>query len=199
MSGKSINFDDKKINKSSFYKNKKLFNIHDLDVNKILVSKKESYGTKNSLKYYIGYNDDDDVDDDDDDDDDDDVVRPLCIKLPQMIGYVKNVDSNKTMSFKVSDNKLLKKYNKIWEKISNLMNIELDSEPVYGDDDRYIKTKIKMYGDGVNTNFQGTKVPKENASYKCLSLIMLGSVIRVKKKYYPQTLLEECTYAIIKK
>ena len=46
MSGKSINFDDKKINKSTFYKNKKLFNIHDLDVNKILVSKKESYGKK---------------------------------------------------------------------------------------------------------------------------------------------------------
>ena len=76
MNGKSINFDDKKINKSNFYKNKKLFNIHDLDVNKILVSKKESYGTKNSLKYFIGYNDND-------------VIRPLCIKLPQMIGSSK--------------------------------------------------------------------------------------------------------------
>ena len=42
MSGKSINFDDKNINKSKFYKNKKLFNMHDLDVNEILVSKKES-------------------------------------------------------------------------------------------------------------------------------------------------------------
>ena len=41
MSGKSIYFDDKKINESNFYKNKKLFNIHDLDVNKILVSKKK--------------------------------------------------------------------------------------------------------------------------------------------------------------
>ena len=49
MSGKSINFEDKKFNKSNFYKNKKLFNIHDLDVNKILVSKKESYGINNSL------------------------------------------------------------------------------------------------------------------------------------------------------
>ena len=39
MNGKSINFDDKKINRSTFYKNKKLFNIHDLDVHKILVSK----------------------------------------------------------------------------------------------------------------------------------------------------------------
>ena len=56
MSGKSINFEDKKINKSTLFKNKKLFNIHDLDVNKILVSKNESYGTKNSLKYFIGYN-----------------------------------------------------------------------------------------------------------------------------------------------
>ena len=69
------------------------------------------------------------------------------------------------MSFRVSDNKLLKKHNKIWEKISNLINIEFDSDPVYGDNDKYIKAKIKMYGDRVNTNFQGKKVPKENASY----------------------------------
>ena len=47
MSGKSIYFDDKKINKSNFYKNKKLFNLNDVDANKILVSQKESYGTKN--------------------------------------------------------------------------------------------------------------------------------------------------------
>ena len=88
-----------------------------------------------------------------------------------MIGYVKNFDSNKAMSFKVVDNKLLKRYNKIREKISNLMNIEFDSEHVSGNNDKYIKTKIKMYEDRVNTNFQGKEVPKENASYKCLSLI----------------------------
>ena len=74
-----------------------------------------------------------------------------------MIGYVKNFDTNKTMSFKISDNKLLKKYNKIWEKISNLINIEFDSEPVYGDNDNYRKTKIKMYEDRVNKNFQNKK------------------------------------------
>ena len=55
-----------------------------------------------------------------------------------------------------------------------------------------------MYEDRVNTNFQGKRVPKENASYKCLSLIMLDSVIRVNKEYYPQALLEECEYAIRK-
>ena len=104
MSGKSINFEGKEITKSNFYKNKKLFKINYKDVNKILVSKKESYGKKNSFKYYTGY-------------DDDDVIRPLFKKLLQMIGYVKHFDSNKTMSFKVVDNKLLKKYSKIWERV----------------------------------------------------------------------------------
>ena len=61
-----------------------------------------------------------------------------------MIGYVKHFDSSKTMSFKVSDNKLLKKYNKIWEKVDNLLDIEFDSELVYGDGDKYIKTKINV-------------------------------------------------------
>ena len=97
------------------------------------------------------------------------------------------------MSFKVNDNKLLKKHSKIWRKISNLLNIKFDSQPVYGDGDKYIKTKIKMCGGRVNTNFQGKKVSKENASYQYLSLIMLDSVIRANK-YYPQTLLEECKY-----
>ena len=59
----------------------------------------------------------------------------------------KHFDSNKTMSLKVGDNKLLKKHNKIWEKISDLMNIEFGSETVHGDNDKYIKTKIEMYDD----------------------------------------------------
>ena len=97
MSRKSINIEStKKINKSNFYKTKNLFKIEDIGVNKMLVSKKELYGTKSSLKYFIGYNDDD-------------VIRLICIKLPQVIDYVKCFDSNKTMSFKVINNKLLKK------------------------------------------------------------------------------------------
>ena len=83
------------------------------------------------------------------------------------------------------------------EKNRNLIHIlEFDGDPVYGDIDRSIKTKIKVYDDRVNTNFQGKIVPKENALYKCLSLIMLDSVIRVNKTYYPQTLLQECKYVI---
>ena len=104
----------------------------------------------------------------------------------------------KAMPFKVIDNKLLKEYTKVWEKVSNLMNIEFDSELVYGDNDKYIKTKTNLFKDKINTNFQGKKIPKENALYKCLSLIMLDSVTRANKKYYPQTFLEECKYVIKK-
>ena len=111
---------------------------------------------------------------------------------------VKHFDSNKTMCFKTTDNKLLKKYTKIWESVSSLMNIKVDSEPVYGDNDKYIKTRTKTYEGRVNTNFQGKKTPKENASYKCLLLIMLDYVIKANKKYYPQTLLEESKYEIKK-
>ena len=115
-----------------------------------------------------------------------------------MTGYVKCFDSNKVMSFKTIDNKLLKKYIKIWGKVSSLMNIEFDSEPVYRDNDKYAKTKIKICRDKVNTNFLGKKIPKEKTACKYLSLIMLDSVVRINKKYYLQTLFEECKYKIKK-
>ena len=156
MSEKNIIFDNKKINKSNFYKNKKLSKIDEVDVDRILVWKEESYGTKNSLKYFIAYNEND-------------VIRPLYIKFLQMIGYVKHFDSNKATSFKVIDNKLLKKYTKIWERSSSLMNIEFNSEPVCGDNDKYIKTKIKSHGDKVNINFQG----KESIKRKCIIQVFI--------------------------
>ena len=60
-----------------------------------------------------------------------------------MTGYVKKFDDNVTMSFKINDKQPLKKYNQIWKKFEKLLKIEFDSKPVYGDDDKYIKTKIK--------------------------------------------------------
>ena len=96
MSGKNINFNDKKIKKSTFYKNKALNNIEDINVNNILVSKKEPYGNKNLLKYFIGYYNHD-------------IIRPLCIRLPQMTGYSKKIDENATMSFIIKNKQLLNK------------------------------------------------------------------------------------------
>ena len=101
MSKKNINFEDKKNQKSHFCKNKNVNRTDVIDLNKILVSKKESYGTKNSLKYFIGYNDND-------------VIRPLCVRLPQMTGYARKFDENATMSFRVNNKQLLKNFNKIW-------------------------------------------------------------------------------------
>ena len=100
MSEKNIKFEDKKVDKRSFYKNKKLFKMEDIDINKILVSKIEPYGENTLIKYFIRCNDDGGI-------------RSLCIRLPQMVGYVKPFKSNnnkdgKRMSFKVSDKKLLK-------------------------------------------------------------------------------------------
>ena len=98
------------------------------------------------------------------------------------------------MSFKVEDKQLLEKFTKIWETIEGLMKINFESKPVYGDHDKYIKTKIKTYAGSTITSFHNKKMPKEKAPCKCLSIIMIDSVIRVNKKYYPQTLLEECKY-----
>ena len=98
------------------------------------------------------------------------------------------------MSFRVEDKKLLKNYNKIWGKNEKLMKIDFESKPAYGDDTKYIKTKIKTYEKSIITNFHNKKTPKEKASCKCLSIIMIVSVIKANKKYYPQTLLEESKY-----
>ena len=94
MGGKNIYFDDKKFRKSTFYKNKAINNIEDINVNNMLVSNillvitKESYGNKDSVKYFMGYNDND-------------IIRPLCIKLPEMTGYCRKFDENAAMSFVV--------------------------------------------------------------------------------------------------
>ena len=84
------NDNDKKIKKSTFHKNRAINNIEDINVNNILVSKKEPYGTKNSFKYFIGYNDND-------------IIRAISIRLPQMTGYGGKFDENAAMSFIVKD------------------------------------------------------------------------------------------------
>ena len=137
---------------------------------------------KYSFKYFIEY-------------DDNDIIRPLCIKLPQMTDYVGKFEGNITMSFKISDKQLVKKYNQIWKRVGRLLKIEFDSKPVYGDDDdddddKYIKTKITYSHKMISRQ----KMPKEKAPCRCLSIIMLDSVIEAKEKYYPPTLLEECKY-----
>ena len=86
MSRKNIDFEEKNIKKREFYKNKKINNIDAIDINKVLFSKKEPYLTKNLFKYFIGCNNND-------------VIRPLCIRIPQMTGYAGTFDGNATIFF----------------------------------------------------------------------------------------------------
>ena len=119
-----------------------------------------------------------------------------------MTGYInkfnehknKNKNKNKntiTMSLKVKDKKLFKNYNKIWKKIEKLMDIDFNTKPTYGDDnDKYIKTKIKSYKNNITTNLYNKKgskkVPEEKiTTHKCLSVIILDSVLYAYEKYHP--------------
>ena len=92
----------------------------------------------------------------------------------------------------------LKNYNKIWENVEKLLKINFENKLVYGDDDKYIKMKIRIYADNMITNFHGKKMPKEKAPCKCLSILMPDSVTKANKMYYPQTFLKECKYVLEK-
>ena len=85
-----------------------------------------------------------------------------------MTGYRNCFDGNKKMSFLADNNKLLKEYTKVWEKIRDLIGKKNDSEPVYGD--KYINTKVRPDNNDIRTNFHGEgnsrKVPKEKCPYK---------------------------------
>ena len=93
------------------------------------------------------------------------------------------------MSFLIRDDELLGKHNKIWEKVKNSIKKEFDSEPVYNE--KYLKAKIKPYNGKTNTNFHNEKIPKEGSQLICLSVILIDSVFRMRKNYYPQVFLEE--------
>ena len=115
------------------------------------------------LKYFIGYNDND-------------VIRPLCLRLLQMTGYATKINENVTMSFRVNNKQLLKNYNKIWEKIEKIMRIDFESKPVYGDGDKYIKTKIKIYAGSMITNFH----KKKNAKRKSTMQVFINNNARFR-------------------
>ena len=79
------------------------------------------------------------------------------------------------------------------------MGTDFESRATYGDDDdKYINTKIQAYKESIITNFYNKtgskKIPEENVPHKCLSIIILDSVLYTYEKYYPQTFLEECKY-----
>ena len=90
----------------------------------------------------------------------------------------------------IKDDELLERYNEILEKVKNIIKTEFDSEPVYNG--KYLKAKIKSYNRKINTNFHNNKILKESSQFICLSVILIDSVFRTGKNYFPEVSLEEC-------
>ena len=115
-----------------------------------------------------------------------------------MSGYIKTFKvkvgdkdkNNKLKSFRLDDEKLLEKYKAIWTNIEDLKNIELNAIPVY--DNRYIKTKIRTYGDKVYTNFRGLNVPEDAIECESFTVISIDSLLVYENKYYLRVYLDNC-------
>ena len=100
------------------------------------------------------------------------------------------------MSFVIKDDYVLDKYNEIWDKIKETLNIKFHSMPVY--DEKYIKVKVREFNGVIKTNFLGDEIPKENVHYTCIACITIDSYMKMEKKNYPQVYLEECKYKMKK-
>ena len=178
-----LRFGKMKVAKEDFYGPKKQIKVWNVNVDNIVISK--LVDIKNNSEYFIGYLDDH--------------IRPLVWILSKIFrdkGWDKN-KNNKLMSLRIDHDKLLKKYKIIWTKIEDLKNIELDALPVY--DVRYIKAKIRTYGDQVYTIFCGLNVPKDGAKCESFTVISIDSLLVYKVKCYPQVYLENCAYKIVDK
>ena len=163
MSEKTLTFDNVRVNKKEFHNSKQPISLDIVNVDQIVVSHKFKH-SDGGFKYFIGYKEGE-------------IVKPLCIILPQMTGYIKYFENGgKNMSFVIKDDDVLDKYNEIWDKIKETLSIKFHSMPVY--DGKYIKTKVR--------GFSGVTV----------ACITIDSITRMEKKKYPQVYLEECKYRV---
>ena len=118
-----------------------------------------------------------------------------------MTGYVMTFKveegNNKLTPFRIDNGKLLEKYKAIWTRIEDFKNIKLNALPVY--DDRYIKTKIRTFGNKVYTNFCGLTVPEDDIQCGSFTIFSIDSLLVYNKKYYLQVYLGNCAYEIVNK
>ena len=172
MSLRKIKFGNKEINKKEFYSSKGAILLDSVDLNKIVVSKKWKIDDK-TYKYFCGYLNND-------------VIKPLCVILPQMNGYIKYFDDGgKNMSFVTDDEKVYEKYNQIWEVIRNFLKIDFTVNPVRDDINK--------------TTFTNNAIPTEKNNYICIPAIDIDSVLKIDKRLYPQAYLEQCKYKLKKR
>ena len=183
MGEKTLKFNNTKINKKEFHKSKQATDLDSVDTNKMVVSDRFKH-IEEGFKYFIGYLQDE-------------IVKPLCIILPQMNGYIKYLENGgKNMSFLIKNSEVWEKYEDIWNVIKNKLKIQFQSQPIY--ENKYLKTKVREFDGSIKTNFLGNGLPKENTYYTCIACITVDSVMKMNKKNYPQVYLEECKYKVKK-
>ena len=183
MSEKTLKFGDIEVDKKEFYASKQPIGLNLVDTNKIVISDKFKRSDK-GFKYFIGYKHDK-------------IVRPLCIILPKVNGYIKYFkNGGKTMSFMIEDDSVLVNYNEIWNMIKKTLNTKFHSMLVY--DEKYIKAKVHEFNGVINTNFCGYKIPREGVHHTCIASRSIDSVMKMDKKNYRQVYPEECKYKIKK-
>ena len=184
MSLRKIKFGIKEVNKKEFYSSKQAISSDSVDLNKIVVSKKWNINDT-TFKHICGYLNND-------------TIQPLHVILPQMDGYIKYFDDGgKNMSFVTDDEKIYKKYNKIWEVIKNLLKIDFTVNPVRYD--IYLAAKLKIFNKVNRTTFTNNAIPIEKDHYICIPVIDIDSVLKIDKKAYPQVYLEQCKYKLKKR
>ena len=165
MIEKILKFNNIRVNKKEFHKSKKPIDLMSVNVDQIVVSDK--FNHNDGYKYFIGYQKGE-------------IVKPLCIILPQMSGYIKYFENGgKNMSFLIKDDEVWEKYEQIWDVIKNKLKIKFHSLPVY--DKIYLKTKVREYDGMIKTNNLHNGILKENMFCTCITCIT-DSVMRMDKK-----------------
>ena len=128
------------------------------------------------------------------------IIKPLCVILPQMNGYIKYFDDGgKNMSFVTDDEKVYEKYDEIWNVVKGLLKLKFTTSPIR--DDKYILAKLKIFRKKYITTFNNNNniVPIEKNNYICIPVIDIDSVLKIVKKVYPQAYLEQCKYKLRKR
>ena len=167
MSSQKIKFGEKEIDKKEFYLSKQAISLNSLDLSKIVVSGKWKI-SDTKYKYFCGYLNND-------------VIKPLCVILPLMRGYIKYFDDGgKNMSFVTDDKEVYEKYNEIWKVVRKLLKLEFTVSPAR--DDKYIIAKLKIIKNVNMTTFTNNVIPEENTPYTCTSAIDIDSVLKIDKK-----------------
>ena len=124
-----------------------------------------------------------------------DVIKPLCVILCQMSGYIKYFDNGrKNMSFVTDDKEVYGKYGEIWNVVKSLLKLKFAASPIR--DDKYILAKLKKIKKKNLTTFNNNIVPIEKNHYICIPAIDVDSVLKSDKKAYLEAYLEECKYKL---